>query len=143
MLNLTKLLLFVIAVTFVPSFTQATENVTAEEQACIDVLNKERVRHRLKEVTINVEKQEITREWSRTMEKSGFRHAGKIIECIARNTQSSGEVAAKQWINSPPHRAVVLSSRFNAFSIGHSGHFFTLRAYNISKGEVIDETHPE
>jgi uncharacterized protein YkwD len=112
-------------------------------RATLCVLNAERVRHRLRPLRLNRRLSDAARRHSRAMARRRFfshtspggasfvdriRGTGYLTgarswavgENIAygSGTRSSPRSIGRAWMNSPPHRANILSSSFRAIGIG-------------------------
>lgn len=66
------------------------------------------------------------RQHSSWLNSGGWGHAGGCTECIAKST-GSAESVAKMWLNSPSHRAIIMSSGARTVGIGCMGQGHTLR----------------
>ena len=101
--------------------------VDALEEAmnCLQRVNEERIRRKLRPLQYSQELAEASVAWSRTMAGSGFRH-GASREIIAVGGYSS-EFAYRIWMNSPPHRAALLNSRYKEVGFGMERGYWTGR----------------
>ncbi|MCL2304187.1 MAG: CAP domain-containing protein [Planctomycetaceae bacterium] len=100
-------------------------NAQDEELRCLHLVNEERIRRKLPILTYDATLAEASRSWSLTMTRSGFRH-GYGREIIARGGQSA-TFAFRIWMNSPPHRAQLLSPNYQTVGFGTVNGFWTGR----------------
>ena len=104
---------------------QTVFNVADEELQCLQLVNEERIRRKLPILTYDAALAEDSRDWSKIMTRTGFRH-GHSREIIARGGYSAA-FAFRIWMNSPAHRAHLLNPNYQAIGFGMSNGFWTGR----------------
>ena len=104
---------------------QAVFDVADEELQCLQLVNEERIRRKLPILTYDASLTEDSRNWSKTMTRSGFRH-GAGREIIAMGGHSAA-FAYRIWMNSPPHRAQLMNPHYKATGFGMSNGYWTGR----------------
>jgi uncharacterized protein YkwD len=123
------------------SFTQASKRALVRATLC--VLNVERARHKLRPLRLNRKLTAAARRHSRAMARQRFfshnsRNGASFVDRIRRTgyltgvhswtvgeniaygsgNRSTPRAIGTAWMNSPPHRANVLSPSFRALGIG-------------------------
>ena len=137
----TRNLLCIFAVVFL--FVMTTTNAN-EERVAFDAINQFRASHGLHQLQWSEELANASREWSRTMrERRFFDHAPRNIrngagENIAKGS-TDGLGAFRQWRNSPPHRAYLLSPNSVEAGVGRDDIFWTYRARSSQAMEYASQ----
>jgi hypothetical protein len=120
------------------------------EQVAFDLINQFRAQHGLYALQYSEEITVASRRWSTTMrERRIFQHAssaerGGAGENIAMNhvddPEASARRAVQQWINSPPHRAFLLSRNITEAGVGGDGGYWTFRGRNALVQQPTTQT---
>jgi len=123
---------------------------SSSEQVALDEINQFRARHGLHALQHSEELNNASRRWSSTMrERRIFQHAssaerGGAGENIAMNHETdpvaSARRAVQQWINSPAHRAFLLSRNITEAGVGGDGGYWTFRARARASERTVDRT---
>lgn len=101
-----------------------------EEQRLINLVNQARAQRGLRPMVVDGNLVNSSRNWSATMHRQGrMYHSGMggRAENVAMG-YSDGYNTFRQWMNSPPHYATMMSSNYSHIGVGRSGHYWTLQA---------------
>lgn len=60
--------------------------------------------------------------------RGGLVHAGGYMECIAM-INGQADAVVNLWMNSPPHRSIIMSQGRSRIAVGHFGQWHTLRVW--------------
>ena len=110
----------------------ATASARSPEITMLEKVNAFRVKHGLPKVHLSRSLARSARAWSRHMMHTGyfghgssihashrFRTLGEIIE-IHRGRRPRPSLAFREWLNSPPHRSVILMRQFRFAGAGYA-----------------------
>jgi uncharacterized protein YkwD len=128
--TITTLLVLTFA-TAAPAAEAAGPRIDRGERAVIRAINRARAAHGLHALRANHRLARAANAHTRSMLRSNFfshgafstrlrryTHARRIGETIAMTSRCSASTVVRMWLNSPPHRAVLLSGKFRRVGIG-------------------------
>ena len=114
-----------------PAAQAGSPRIDRGERTVIRAINRARAAHGLRGLRANRRLARAADSHSRDMLRSDFfshgafaqrvrRYASfrRIGETIAMTTRCSARTVVRMWLNSPPHRAVLLSGRFRRVGVG-------------------------
>ncbi len=99
---------------------------TEFEAQVLAILNEQRAKSGLSPLIWDESIADGARTHSRWLNSGGWGHASGYVECIARST-GTAEKVAWTWLNSAPHRAIIMSPHAQRVGIGCVGQGHTLR----------------
>jgi hypothetical protein len=133
------MLAFIFGLCCAIAIAKADVVILDEEQIAFDAINQFRAQNGLPMLQYDVMLSNASREWSRIMRRSGFRH-GAGNENIAMNHLRGYDSALRvveQWKNSSGHRRFLLSSITDA-GIGYDDGYWTFRGRAVEYRPVSD-----
>jgi uncharacterized protein YkwD len=124
-------LLVLMFATAAPAAQAASSRIDGGERAVVRAINRARAAHGLRGLRTHRRLARAADAHSRSMLSSNFFSHGafsqrvrryvslrRIGETIAMTTRCSARKVVRMWLNSPPHRAVLLSGGFRRVGVG-------------------------
>jgi uncharacterized protein YkwD len=126
-----SMLLVLMFATTAPAAQAASSRIDGGERAVVRAINRARASHHLRALRTHRRLARAADAHSRSMLRSNFFSHGafsqrvrryvslrRIGETIAMTTRCSARKVVRMWLNSPPHRAVLLSGGFRRVGVG-------------------------
>lgn len=116
--------------------SEASAQITSEEQQLVNLVNQARSQRGLRPLSVDGNLVNSARSWSGTMHRQGkMYHSGMAgrAENVAFGYNDAYNTF-RQWMNSPPHYATMMSPQYSRIGVGRSAHYWTLQA---SGGGVV------
>lgn len=109
--------------------TESNDDVHSYETELIRTVNEHRMNAGLHPLTIRKKGCLLARIHSSNMARSRYIfHAGGYTECVANSSGESNHVV-ELWLNSLPHRSIIMSPNVTTIAVGSFGPWHTLRVW--------------